>query len=52
MVGCFSGMNDAGLTVAVMEAYQVPFALCLRRLLEQCSSIEEARALLNGIQPV
>ena len=23
MVGCLSGMNDAGLTVAVMEAYQV-----------------------------
>jgi hypothetical protein len=62
MVGCLSGMNDAGLTVAVMEAYQVrrgnkwlrlsgmPFALCFRRLLEECSSIKEACALLNGMK--
>ena len=62
MVGCLSGMNDAGLTVAVMEAYQVrfgnrwlnlsgmPFALCFRRLLEECSSIEEAIALLNTMK--
>jgi hypothetical protein len=58
MVGCLSGMNDTGLTVAVLEVYQVkpgqkwfdlwgiPFALCFRRLLEECSSIEEARSLL------
>jgi isopenicillin-N N-acyltransferase-like protein len=64
MVGCLSGMNDAGLTVAVMEAYQVrfgnrrlnlagmPFALCFRRLLEECSSIEEARVLLNRMKRI
>jgi hypothetical protein len=63
-VGCLSGMNDAGLTVAVMEAYQVrrgnrrldlsgmPFALCFRRLLEQCSSIAEARAALEAIRRI
>ncbi len=62
MVGCLSGMNDAGLTVAVLEAYQVkrgqkkfslsgtPFALCYRRLLEACSTIEEARCLLEGMR--
>jgi isopenicillin-N N-acyltransferase like protein len=59
MVGCLSGMNDAGLTIAVMEAYQVslgnkrlnlggtPFALCFRRLLEECSTIEDACSLLK-----
>jgi predicted choloylglycine hydrolase len=64
MVGCLSGMNDAGLTVAVMEAYQVrrgnrwlrlsgmPFALCFRRLLEECSSIGDACALLNGMRRI
>jgi predicted choloylglycine hydrolase len=62
MVGCLSGMNDAGLTVAVLEVYQVklgqrsfdplgvPFALCFRRLLEDCSTIEEARSLLATMQ--
>jgi predicted choloylglycine hydrolase len=60
-VGCLSGMNDAGLAVAVMEVYQVkqgekqldlqgtPFALCFRRLLEECSTIEDARARLVGM---
>ena len=62
MVGCLSGMNDAGLTVAVMEAYQVrfgnrrldlsgvPFALCFRRLLEECSTMEEAYGMLNAMR--
>ncbi|HKI37270.1 MAG TPA: C45 family peptidase [Gemmataceae bacterium] len=57
-VGCLSGMNDAGLAVAVMEVYQArvgerlfdlrgtPFAMCFRRLLEECGSIEEARSQL------
>jgi predicted choloylglycine hydrolase len=62
MVGCLSGMNDAGLTVAVLEVYQVklghtgfnllgmPFALCFRRLLEECSTIEEALSLLKTMK--
>jgi len=61
-VGCLSGMNDAGLTVAVLEVYQVkhgekqfdmsgtPFALCYRRVLEECSTIEEARELLKTMK--
>ncbi len=61
-VSCLSGMNAAGLTVAVMEAYQMrrgnrrfdlsgtPFALCVRRLLEQCSSIGEALTELSGMR--
>jgi hypothetical protein len=63
-VGCLSGINDAGLTVAVMEAYQVrlgnrrlnpwglPFALCFRRLLEEASSIEEAYLALSGMKRI
>jgi hypothetical protein len=58
LVGCLSGMNDAGLTVAVLESFQAkagvkrfdrtgtPYALCYRRLLEQCATIDEATALL------
>jgi hypothetical protein len=61
-VGCLSGMNDAGLAVAVMEVYQAkdgertfdlrgtPFALCFRRLLEECASIEEARRRLEAMK--
>jgi hypothetical protein len=60
-VGCLSGMNDAGLAVAVLEVYQArdgerrfdpdgtPFAMCFRRLLEECGSIEEARSKLAAM---
>ena len=59
LVGCLSGMNDAGLAVAVLEVFQVkaglkkldrngvPYALCYRRILEECTTIAEARALLE-----
>jgi hypothetical protein len=59
LVGCLSGINDAGLSLAVLEVFQVrigkkwfdasgtPYALCYRRILEQCSTIAEARALLE-----
>jgi hypothetical protein len=62
VVGCLSGMNDAGLAVAVLEVAQVkmgerrfdgsgtPYALCYRRLLEQCSTIDEARAMLESMK--
>jgi isopenicillin-N N-acyltransferase like protein len=58
LVGCLSGMNDAGLAVAVLEVFQVkagrkrfdsaglPYALCYRRLLEECATVAEAEALL------
>lgn len=61
LVGCLSGMNDAGLTVAVLEVFHVkvghprfchsglPYALCYRRLLEECSTIEEAKAMLETL---
>ena len=56
--GCLSGMNDAGLAVAVHEVYSsrdrsplvngkgTPYALCFRRILEECTTIEEAEKLL------
>jgi len=62
MVGCLSGMNDAGLALAVMEVYQsksgsrqfdlrgTPFALCFRRLLEECATIEEAHTRLASMK--
>src|SRR5436190_4294916 len=55
-------MNDAGLTVAVLEVTQVkpgeswfniqgtPYGLCYRRLLEECATIEEAHALLLSMK--
>jgi isopenicillin-N N-acyltransferase like protein len=61
-IGCLSGMNDAGLAVAVLEVHQVrlgekhfdhngtPYALCYRRILEECSTIGEAHALLEKMQ--
>jgi predicted choloylglycine hydrolase len=61
LVGCLSGMNDAGLCVAVLEVFQVqaglrrldstgmPYALCYRRLLEDCSTIGEAHELLGKL---
>ena len=59
--GCISGMNDAGLAVAELEVNQAkdgsprftpagtPLALCFRRLLEECATIDEAEKLLNSI---
>ena len=60
LVGVLSGMNDAGLAIAVHEAYMgadrsaqfdphgVPFALLVRRILEECTTIEEAAELLRS----
>jgi hypothetical protein len=62
LVGCLSGINDAGLSVAILEVFQVqfpkkwfdssgtPYALCYRRLLEQCSTIHQACALLKKMK--
>jgi hypothetical protein len=61
LVGCLSGMNDAGLALGVLEAYAVkeqvkrfdpsglPYALCYRRLLEECTTVEEAAKLLKSL---
>jgi hypothetical protein len=62
LVGCLSGMNDAGLSVAILEVFDahkgepifdmqgVPFALCYRKMLEECTTIEEARKVLSGLR--
>jgi hypothetical protein len=61
LVGCLSGMNDAGLALAVLEVFHVrvdqkkfdpsglPYALCYRRLLEECATIAEAKELLEQL---
>lgn len=60
LFGCISGMNDAGLAVAVHEVYLsrdhapmfnpkgVPYALLFRRMLEECATLQEAEKLLRG----
>jgi isopenicillin-N N-acyltransferase like protein len=62
LVGCLSGMNDAGLAVTVLEVFQVqagkkrfdpsgiPYARCYRRLLEECATISEAQELLRTMK--
>jgi isopenicillin-N N-acyltransferase-like protein len=62
LVGCLSGMNDAGLSLAVLEVFQVqagkkkcdfsgvPYGLCYRRLLEECTTIAEAKTLLESMK--
>src|SRR5262249_16285493 len=61
LVGCLSGMNDAGLSLSILEVFQIrfgerkfdptgtPYALCYRRLLEECSTIDEARQMLESM---
>jgi hypothetical protein len=61
VVGCFSGMNAAGLCLARNEVlapslkhrYEpsgVPFAIALRQVLETCQTTAEAHELLVGIR--
>jgi len=62
MFGCLSGMNDAGLAVAVHEVLLagdgsamfnpkgVPYTFCFRRILEECATIEEAEKLLRSTE--
>ena len=59
--GCISGINDAGLAIAELEVNEakdgsptftpagLPLALCFRRLLEDCTTIDEAEKLLNSL---
>ena len=59
MIGVFSGMNDAGLCLAQLEVNHsaeksprlnlqgTPVAMCFRRLLEDCSTVDEAEKLLR-----
>ena len=60
MFGCLSGMNDAGLAVAVHEVFLskdgspmfnpkgTPYAFIFRRMLEECTTVEEAEKLLRA----
>jgi hypothetical protein len=62
LVGCVSGMNDAGLALATLEVYAsrdgaakldikgVPYALCFRRILEECATVTEAEKLLRSLR--
>lgn len=58
VVGCFSGMNQAGLCLARHEVLSpkvkrtfnprgVPFAICFRQVLETCRSVSEAVGLIE-----
>ncbi len=59
LVGVLSGMNDAGLAVATLDVYEsangspkfeptgVPQLLVYRQILEECTTVDEAAALLQ-----
>ncbi len=61
-IGVLSGMNDAGLTLAVLESYTAndkslkfdgegtPYAMCFRRVLEECATVDEAEKLLRTMK--
>jgi hypothetical protein len=61
LIGCISGMNDAGLAVATLEVYSskdgsarldsrgTPYALCFRRILEECTTVAEAEQVLRSM---
>jgi isopenicillin-N N-acyltransferase like protein len=62
LFGCLSGMNDAGLALAVHEVFLsrdgaamfnpkgVPYMFCFRRVLEECTTVEEAEKMLRGTE--
>ena len=62
MIGCLSGMNDAGLALAVHEVRKTkdgspgldikgrPYTLAFRRVLEECTTVAEAEKLLRGMK--
>jgi hypothetical protein len=62
LLGCLSGMNDAGLTLAVLEVFQsrlferrldlagTPYSLCIRKVLQECATVDEARRALEKMQ--
>lgn len=60
LVGCFTGMNDAGLAIASHQVQApntatpfnpkgVPFALAYRRVLEECATVGDALKLLDSL---
>jgi len=61
--GVVSGMNDRGLAVATLDVYSsndgspfidlsgTPLTICFRRLLEECTNVEEAAWLMQTMKP-
>lgn len=59
LVGVLSGMNEAGVALGVLESFDVkggeprfddkgvPYGLCLRRVLEEARTIDEAKKVLE-----
>ena len=61
LVGSFTGMNDAGLTIASHDVLEpntttlfnpkgVPFAMAYRRVLEECETVGDALKLLDSME--
>lgn len=61
LVGCLSGINDAGLSLAVLEVAApkekipfdpegLPYAICYRDLLENCTTVDEAEKRLRSLR--
>ncbi|HVK13523.1 MAG TPA: C45 family peptidase, partial [Gemmataceae bacterium] len=61
LLGCFSGMNEAGLALASHEVFGlprgrrynprgVPFTLAYRRVLEECTRTADVADLLRGME--
>jgi hypothetical protein len=62
LMGCLSGINDAGLSVAVLEVYEsaddsvkldptgIPYAMCFRWVLEECTTVAEAEKALKDMK--
>jgi len=62
LFGCVSGMNDAGLALAVHEVWfsrdkatmfnpkGVPYTFCFRRILEECATVEEAEKMIRATE--
>jgi predicted choloylglycine hydrolase len=62
LVGVLSGMNESGLALGVLEVFDVkagvdhfdvrgvPYGMCLRKILEEASTIAEAKKVLEGMK--
>ena len=62
LFGCLTGMNDQGLTLAIHEVIAsrdgsrlfnpegVPYGFALRRIMEECSTVDEAEKLIRSIK--
>ncbi len=60
LFGCLSGINDAGLSLAVHEVYLardgaamfnpkgMPYTFAFRRVLEECATVQEAEKMLRA----